>query len=229
MPTAALSEDDRLARLAERLATSRRAREAEIEARFASQRADQEAARRAIQQKMEDKHARIDEVRQIGGTGKLGTGKLSTGKPGTSPLVKPGTGPLAARPEAPPALEVAPSAELGPPAPAPPPARKTPARFKPVPRPRKGKKSPYASQPPEDVLALARTRMTEGDHDGAAEALSYLVASNQLLDDIIRELEVFTASNPDALALLQVLGDAYMKGNRLQKALDVYRMALGQL
>jgi hypothetical protein len=43
---------DRLSRLADRLAAARRTREVEIEARFAEQRAQQEAARREVQERM---------------------------------------------------------------------------------------------------------------------------------------------------------------------------------
>src|SRR5207237_4961181 len=48
---------DKLSRLAERLAATRRAREAEMEARFAEQRNQQEAARRWVGEKMEAKQA----------------------------------------------------------------------------------------------------------------------------------------------------------------------------
>jgi hypothetical protein len=44
---------DRLSRLADRLAAARRSKEIEIEARFAEQRAQQEAARRQVQERME--------------------------------------------------------------------------------------------------------------------------------------------------------------------------------
>jgi hypothetical protein len=50
----------RLSRLAERLAATRREREAEIEARFAEQRAEQEAARRLVQERMEAKRSEVE-------------------------------------------------------------------------------------------------------------------------------------------------------------------------
>jgi cytochrome c-type biogenesis protein CcmH/NrfG len=49
------------------------------------------------------------------------------------------------------------------------------------------------------------------------------------VDEVIVELEGHTARRRSTPPLLRVLGDAYMKNNRLQKALDTYRTALGQL
>jgi hypothetical protein len=51
--TGVTADLDRLSRLADRLAAARRSKELEIEARFAEQRAQQEAARRQVQERME--------------------------------------------------------------------------------------------------------------------------------------------------------------------------------
>jgi cytochrome c-type biogenesis protein CcmH/NrfG len=90
-------------------------------------------------------------------------------------------------------------------------------------------KSPYAVEPPDIVLAAARGHLAAENHAAAAEALGYLVATSQMVDDVIVELEEHAARRRASTPLLRVLGDAYMKNNRLQKALDTYRQALGQL
>ncbi len=97
-------------------------------------------------------------------------------------------------------------------------------------RPRgRAAKSPYAAEPPDNVLAIARQHIVEDNHEHAAEALGYLVATGQRMDDVIADLEEHVARRQATPPLLRVLGDAYMRNNRLQKALDTYRLALGQL
>ena len=244
-------ETSRLARLAERLAESKRAKEMDIAARFETQRAQQEAARLEVQRKMEEKR-----VAGKKSTGRLGTGPLGekkgTGPLGTGPLEpKPATGALTAPPETgmlvspqpPTASPPEPAAAAREPEPASaalpqPVAPAEPVVSRPAPKPRpkspvrprgRGAKSPYAAEPPEDVLALARQHLAADNHADAAEALGFLVTRGQMVDEVIVELEGHTARRRPTPPLLRVLGDAYMKNNRLQKALDTYRTALGQL
>jgi cytochrome c-type biogenesis protein CcmH/NrfG len=217
----------KLTRLAEQLAAKRRAKDDDIARRFEQQRAEKEAAMREVAEKMEQK-------KKIG-TGPLatrpGTGALT--RPGAGPMTRPGTGPMT-RPGAGPVSRPgtgpitpgrAEDAKEAAPAPR---KRAAPPR---IARPKRGRagKSPYAAQPPQDVFTLGQQRISDGEFDNAAEALNYLVSTHQLVDDTITELETFLRIRPDAVALWQVLGDAYMKNNRLQKALDAYRQALGQL
>jgi hypothetical protein len=195
----------RLTRLAERLAASRRAKESEIEARFAADRARQAEARQSVQEKMEKR--------------KIGTGPLAS---------RPGTGSL--RPSEPAPAEAGP-----PPAPqpvqaeAPRPKLKPPTRSASRPRKVRGAKSPFAKEIPDTILARSQQHMLDGDFETAAEGLEYLVASGQMVDDVIERLEDFAPNQPGATSLLRVLGDAYMRNNQLQKALDAYRQALGQI
>ena len=239
---------DKLARLAERLATSRRTKESEIAARFESQRLAREAAQREIQEKMEKR--RSDTGRIGRGTGPLkGTGPLQE----TGPLK--GTGPLqeteaveadkfetAKLAETAPLTPVAPepaaelsqlAAQVEPPEvvkkPAAPKPRRTPRPKASRPR-RAGKSSsPYAAEAPENVITFSQARLGEGEHDQAAEALGYLILTNQMVEEVITVLETYAAGNTPSLPVLQTLGDAYLKVGRLQKALDAYQRALGQV
>jgi hypothetical protein len=229
--------DSRLARLSERLATSRRAREAEIEARFASQRAGQEAARLEVQRKMEQKQAQMAAPP---------TARPSTGRLGTGPLgAQPGTGRLGTpEPEATPE-PIPPTAETQaalPPEPTQPVETPAPTAAvpQPAPRPRTqaivsaraqsgSDQSPFADETPENVLATARQHLGDDDHERAAEGLSYLISIGSGVDEVIATLERYSSRNQMSPLLLSVLGDAYMQNNHLQKALDTYRQALAQL
>jgi hypothetical protein len=214
--------NERLARLAERLAASKRAKEDEVAARLEKQRSDREAAMREVQQKMEERR------RPTPGTGPLrpGTGPL---RPGTGMLKQPAptTEPEAAAPE--PAPEPTPTAPLAEerPRPAPSTARLvTPTRI----GRKKGRgKSPFAGQAPDDVFAASRQHLIEGGYEQAAEGFGYLVRKNHMVNEVVMELELFTSSHPGEPVMFSVLGDAYMKSNQMQKALDAYRLALTQM
>jgi hypothetical protein len=220
------SGDDRLARLAGRLAAGRRAKDQEIAQRLEKQRADREAAHREIAQRMEERRSR-----QVPGTGPL--------RPGTG-MLKSKTGPLAPAEEAETAKQPAPPtpARAVKPASEKPAAEKPAVRTEPAPVPvashlararRARGKSPFAGQAHADVLAHGRQRLAEGDLEGAAAALNHLVQGGRKLPEIITELEAATSSNPGATVLYRTLGDAYMRANQLQRALDAYRQALAQM
>jgi cytochrome c-type biogenesis protein CcmH/NrfG len=55
-----------------------------------------------------------------------------------------------------------------------------------------------------------------------------VIRAGKLLDSVTADLEGHVGQWPDA-STQRVLGDAYMKDGRLQKALDTYRRALETL
>ncbi|MFQ5409101.1 MAG: hypothetical protein ACE5FI_11865, partial [Anaerolineales bacterium] len=80
---------------------------------------------------------------------------------------------------------------------------------------------------PEEVLARARDFLADDDIERALKHYGKLLKSSDVLDTVIADLEQAASETFDApVELLQTLGDAYMKGNQLQKALDTYRRAL---
>jgi hypothetical protein len=85
------------------------------------------------------------------------------------------------------------------------------------------------SEAPEIVLSLARENLVDKKVSEAVEVYGELIASNNLLSDIISDLEAATLKQPDQPALLRTLGDAYMRDNQLQRALDAYKQALKKL
>jgi tetratricopeptide (TPR) repeat protein len=236
-PAKAESGDDRISRLAEQLTAKRRQRDEEVAARLEKERADREAAMRAVEESMEARRTRRTES---------DTGSLSKG--GTGMLRKPGTGPL-------PALEPTPEPE---PAAEPIPAQRTESKRRaPVveeederPRPTrrrqepirlpagtrlkrsrksKPKKAAFAGQSARDVLSQARQKLHQRDYAPAVEQFEYLIRSGDNLKEVVAELESFVNANDNAGVFFRVLGDAYMRSGQLQPALDAYRQALTQM
>jgi tetratricopeptide (TPR) repeat protein len=212
--------DERLARLAERLAASKRAKEDEVATRLERQRQERDAAMREVAQRMEERRRPT---------------------PGTGPL-RPGTGRLRPPPEAEPATPEAAPAATAPLVPETAPAQ--PAAEKPAPRRATSRlvvparitrkkaraKSPFAGQLPADVFSMSRQQLIEGQYDQAADGFGYLVSKGHLVNEVVIELELFTSSHPSSVPVMfSVLGDAYMKSNQMQKALDAYRQALTQM
>lgn len=210
--TASLQPDvSKLARLSDRLAATRRAKEAEIEARFAQQRAEQEEARRLVWESMQAKKAAVESAAEA---------------------LEP-SAPAAPAPEAP----APPPAVPAPTVPAAPQRRVTGA-LPPLPvavddsawvptRPPARLPSRYAGQKYEAVLKEARAHLQQHDEASAADALDHLVTEGQFVEDIIADLEA--AATPTSVPLLRVLGDAYARNNRVEQALETYRQALRRL
>jgi tetratricopeptide (TPR) repeat protein len=182
-PDVVIGDHEKLSRLADRLASARRAKEAEIEARFADRRSAEETARRLVQERMQAQRAAMEAA----------TAGRKT--------------------------EAAPTGPAEPPAPAP---------LRVVPKVRR-QPSPYAGQPAESVLAQARQSLAAADFDTAAWAFEHLIESGSLGEADVREIEAAAASPAAPARLLQVLGDVYARDDRLQKALDTYRLALKRL
>jgi tetratricopeptide (TPR) repeat protein len=89
----------------------------------------------------------------------------------------------------------------------------------------------YAEAHPEDHeawLDLGRVLWQADQRAEAIETYNHLIASSELLDDVVPDLEDYVAQWPDA-SLQQALGDAYMRADRLTDALDIYRRALAGL
>jgi tetratricopeptide (TPR) repeat protein len=85
-------------------------------------------------------------------------------------------------------------------------------------------------EPDDDAghLELARRLWTAGKTEEAHAEYERLLRS-PLRTEVIHDLESVTAQDVPDEATLRLLGDAYMKDNRLQEALEVYRRALSSL
>jgi tetratricopeptide (TPR) repeat protein len=78
----------------------------------------------------------------------------------------------------------------------------------------------------EDKLIEARQALAVGDYRRAATEYGAVIKRKYQLDEVTSELEVALHSNPKAAALWQVLGDAYMKGDRLPDAISAYERGM---
>jgi tetratricopeptide (TPR) repeat protein len=77
-------------------------------------------------------------------------------------------------------------------------------------------------------LELARSLWATGQKEQACTEYEQLIRS-PLLSAVITDLESITTEKPSEEPILSLLGDAYMKDNRLKDALAAYRRALSSL
>ena len=159
--------------------------------------------------------------------------------PAVSPEAAP---PPAVPPEAVPRPEAAPPPAV-PPEAAPPPAVPPEAVMPPPARPEAVPPAPptaealasvdalraYVRSHPRDHearLNLARALWQAGLYADSLEAYSRLLKSGRLLDEVLADMEAHVAERPNDPAVRRVLGDAYMRADRLADALAAYREAL---
>jgi competence ComEA-like helix-hairpin-helix protein len=77
----------------------------------------------------------------------------------------------------------------------------------------------------EAVLAQARQNMDAGQSADAASQYAQMIKKNYRLDTIIHELQDALYRYPVDIGVWQTLGDAYMRNDNLQEALDAYTKA----
>lgn len=105
------------------------------------------------------------------------------------------------------------------------PAEKTsPQEEQPLPAPRP-KSVEGQRRRPEMSLGSAQTEIGRGNIAAALEIYSKLIRKGRSLEEIIRDLRDALYRYPVEVPIWQALGDAYMRANRLQEALDAYTKA----
>jgi tetratricopeptide (TPR) repeat protein len=135
-----------------------------------------------------------------------------------------------APPPAPPVAEVPPA----PPAPPPtPPAAEVPpaaSTLQPTPPAAEAPPAPPPSKPPKkdpgQILESARNALAGGEVDEAVKTYSSLIKRRSQLPSIIADLKAAVELDPDAAGLWQVLGDAYMKNDQVNDAIEAYRRGM---
>jgi cytochrome c-type biogenesis protein CcmH/NrfG len=131
--------------------------------------------------------------------------------------------------------------ETQPPQPAPPPAPEPKPEPKPKKTPRKETSpSPSAayvepvtsvrrtgmlSAPADPLLGSARTELSRSNIPAALEAYGKLIKKGRFLEEVIFDLREALYRYPVEVSIWQTLGDAYMRANQLQDALDAYTKA----
>jgi len=71
----------------------------------------------------------------------------------------------------------------------------------------------------------AQAHLKEGDIDEAMELYDQLIKKNKRIKEIIEDLDQVSYQHPVNANILQTLGDAYMRDDQLQEALDTYSKA----
>ena len=76
-----------------------------------------------------------------------------------------------------------------------------------------------------ETLERAQNFIESGDLKNAIDEYDRLIKKGQLLEGVIHNLRETTSRYPSDIGIWQLLGDAYMRANRLQDALDAYTKA----
>jgi len=81
------------------------------------------------------------------------------------------------------------------------------------------------SMPLDPVLGQARNELAGSNLNSALESYARLIKKGRFLDEVIYDLRDASYRFPVDVNIWQSLGDAYMRANRLQDALDAYTKA----
>jgi tetratricopeptide (TPR) repeat protein len=81
------------------------------------------------------------------------------------------------------------------------------------------------TMPTDPILHTARTELSRSNIPGALETYGKLIKKGRFLDEVIFDLREALYRYPVEVSIWQSLGDAYMRANRLQDALDAYTKA----
>ena len=81
------------------------------------------------------------------------------------------------------------------------------------------------TMPMDPVLGQARNELAGANLNGALESYGRLIKKGRFLDEVIYDLRDALYRFPVDVNIWQSLGDAYMRANRLQDALDAYTKA----
>ncbi|MGQ9523024.1 MAG: tetratricopeptide repeat protein, partial [Anaerolineae bacterium] len=81
----------------------------------------------------------------------------------------------------------------------------------------------------EARLNLARALWEAGLYADSLEAYSRVLRTGKFLDEVLADMEAHVAERPNDPAARRVLGDVYMRAERLADALAEYRTALDLL
>jgi tetratricopeptide (TPR) repeat protein len=118
--------------------------------------------------------------------------------------------------------EVIPPPEAAPPIPA---AVKAPQEAEKVEPAAEAAPSKY-KEPASQLLQGARQALTAGDAGRALSDYKKLIERKQDLDTVISDLEHALERYPNLPTMWQVLGDAYMKSDKLQEAISAYQRGM---
>jgi len=82
-----------------------------------------------------------------------------------------------------------------------------------------------ATMSADPMLGSARNELSRSNIPGALQTYEKLIKKGRFLDEVIYDLREALYRYPVEVSIWQALGDAYMRANRLQDALDAYTKA----
>jgi len=85
--------------------------------------------------------------------------------------------------------------------------------------------APVVDEPPEKRLTKARALMADSQITEALEHYEYLIIKKSSIQDVIEDLIQASYDHPLNVSLMKTLGDAYMRLDKLDEALDAYSKA----
>ena len=100
-----------------------------------------------------------------------------------------------------------------------------PKTISPKPKQMVKKKKPAPKRNYSAELAKARNALGDGKLAEATTGFGKLVKSGKFIEEIIADMQAALIKYPIEILLWQILGDAYMRADRLQDALDSYTKA----
>ncbi len=83
----------------------------------------------------------------------------------------------------------------------------------------------YGQDKDAELFSTAQSALNANQLKEAVQEYGKLIKKGHLLEDVIHDLREATYRFPVDIIIWQTLGDAYMKANRLQEALDAYNKA----
>jgi competence protein ComEA len=89
----------------------------------------------------------------------------------------------------------------------------------------KEKSAPVVEEPPEKRLAKARELLAESQLEQALEHYEYLIIKKKSIQEVIDDLLKASTEHPMEVSLMKTLGDAYMRVDKLNEALEAYSKA----
>jgi tetratricopeptide (TPR) repeat protein len=81
------------------------------------------------------------------------------------------------------------------------------------------------TMPVDPILGSARSELSRSNIPGALETYEKLIKKGRFLEEVIYDLREALYRYPVEVSIWQTLGDAYMRANQLQDALDAYTKA----
>ena len=111
------------------------------------------------------------------------------------------------------------------------PKKATPKKEKPKPAKAEPSKEPVTRRAAESTMSIdptldsARSELTRSNIPAALDAYGKLIKKGRFIEEVIFDLREALYRYPVEVSIWQALGDAYMRSNQLQDALDAYTKA----